>query len=236
MLDDIRERLDTSKSVNEHTSPDDSCLIHLEILAETLIQFLESLRDGVITVAMWTLIEQSLTATEKDKLPPSSEDIQAMVMDPLSTGPVHSVCMTFLAFMLMRIIKEVIPASKDDLQSPTSPNAVRRSRASSTLSDPESETSTAPSTASTHRSPSSFLDRLKRRRGPSTSTSLVSADADNVSSVAERRRTLASDYAALFAPLMIRSARDETVKGREKKVLEARKKRVLEAFLDTTQL
>jgi inositol polyphosphate 5-phosphatase INPP5B/F len=232
LLEDIRDRLDTSISVNEPTSPDESCLVHLETLAETLIHFLRSLRDGVITATMWTLIEQSLIATEKDKSLPSAEDIQAMVMDPLSSAPVHSVSMTFITFMLMRIIKEVIPTGKDDLQSPPSPNASRRSRASSMLSDPDSETSASPSISSAHKFPSLFLDRLKRRRGQSTSTGGVSTEVENVSSASDKRKTLANDYAALFAPLMIRSARDETVKGREKKVLEARKKKVLEAFLD----
>ena len=233
LLEAIRENLDTAKPINEHTDPNESCIIHLEILAETLISFLSSLRDGVVTATMWTLISQSLSASEKDKSQPpySAEDIQAMVMDPLSTAPVHSVSMTFLTFMISRIIKEIAPNTASSHR-PSAAASTRRSRASSLFSETESETSTttSPSVDAPKRS---FLDSIRRRRGQSTSTSAAEAE---VNPIEERRKALTRSYAALFAPLMIRSAQDNTAKGKEKKVLESRKRKVLEAFLETALL
>ena len=235
LLEAVRENLDTAKPINEHLNPEESCLIHLEVLAETLTSFLESLRDGVIAATMWTLISQSLSAAEKDKSLSSPEDIQAMAMDPLSSAPVHSVSMTFLTFMLSRIIKEIAPASKEQLKSPTSAASVssRRSRASSLISETGSETSTSPSVESGNKR--SFLDSIRRRRGQSTSTSTNALEQEH-NAVLDRRKALTKNYAALFAALMIRSAQDSTAKGKEKKVLESRKRKVLEAFLETAQL
>ncbi len=235
MLEDVREKLDTAKPINEHTNPNESCLIHLEILAETFTSFLGSLRDGFITATMWTAIEQSFSAADKDKSLASAEDIQAMVMEPLSSAPVHSVSMTFLTFMLGRIIKEIVPASKEHLKSPTSAASVssRRSRASSLISETGSETSMSPSLEPGNKR--SFLDSIRRRKGQSTSTSTNTADTDH-SIVLDRRKTLTKNYAALFAPLIIRSAHDGTAKGKGKKLLENRKRKVMEAFLETAQL
>ena len=273
LLEDIREKVDTASPINESTDPNESCLIRLEILAETLTSFLESLRDGFITTPMWTTIEKSFSAAEKDKsLLSSAEDIQAMVMEPLSSAPVHSVSMTFLTFMLSRIIKEIAPAApaapaskeqqqqqqqQQQLKSPASAASVsssRRSRASSLLSETEtesSETSTSTTTAPAsmeagnnngNNNKRSFLDSIRRRRGQSTSTSTSAGtnpppplDAEH-NALLDRRKTMTTNYAALFASLIIRSAHDGTAKGKEKKLLESRKRKVLEAFLETAQL
>jgi inositol polyphosphate 5-phosphatase INPP5B/F len=241
LLDEVRESLDTAKAINEHTDADGSCLIHLEILAETLVHFLESLRDGVITAIMWSSIEASLIDVEKDKTLASmtAEDIQALVMEPLSSAPVHSVSMTFLMFMLGRIIKETAPASKEQLKPPTSISASmssRRSRASSLVSETGSETSTTPGFEAGNKR--SFLDMV-RRRGQSISTSTGPAAPtlkEQHNAVLDRRKTLTKNYAALFVPLIIRSSQDASAKGKEKKALEGRKTKVLEAFLETAQL
>jgi inositol polyphosphate 5-phosphatase INPP5B/F len=234
MLETVREALDTARPINEHTNPDEPCMIRLEVLAESLTSFLESLRDGIIPTTMWTEIEQSFSTAEREKNLGSSEDIQAMVMEHLSSAPVHSVSMTFLTFMLSRILKEIAPASKEQLKTPTLAGALsRRSRASSILSETESERSTSPSVESSGKR--SFLDTIRRRRGQSISASTNAPDAETTS-VLDRRKALLKNYTALFAPLIIRSANDRLAKGKEKRILESRKRKVLEAFLETALL
>jgi hypothetical protein len=51
----------------------------------------------------------------------------------------------------------------------------------------------------------------------------------------ERRKRLVNAFSDIFAPIVIRSESDDKPKGKDKKALEARKKKVLEAFLDDRQ-
>jgi inositol polyphosphate 5-phosphatase INPP5B/F len=266
MLLGVREALDTAQAINVHNA-DEDCLIRLEVLAETLVDFLGSLRDGIVTEAMWPIIENGLIGLEKAKTA-SAEDVQAMVMEPLSSAPVHSVSMTFLTFMLGRVIKEVAPVSKDagSVASPKSTSlslslslGSRRSRASSMASQ-TSETSVGRGGEGEETGSGTVkrvLDSIRRKRGGSTSTGSTSGNAAvgsgsgtgtgngpsgssvaNASTTAEdhtiilaRRKMLMSRYSALFAPLVVRTSADASAKGKERKLLETRRKRVVEAFL-----
>ena len=236
LLADVREALDTAKPIEDRFDKDNPCLVKLEIVAETLLSFLGSLRDGIVTEPMWSTIEPQLETFEKEKTQLSAEDLQAVVMEPLSCAPVHSVSMTFLTFMLTRIVNEVVSASKEQLKSPTKDKTAtsmssRRSRASSLLSEPESVESMSPSVESTGKQ--SFLTTFRRNRGQSQSAQ--SGETHPVP-ILDRRKIMLKAYAALFAPLVIRSGQDKSIKGKEKKLLDSRKRKVLEAFLETAQL
>ena len=240
-LANVQECLDTAQPIDSRSDPDEPYILCLEVLSETLLSFLESLRDGIITAQMWATIEPQLIEREKDSKAAAmdSEDLQALVMEPLSCAPVHSVSMTFLTFMLANIMKQVAPVPREQHtreQQVKSPTASRRSRASSMLSENESETNSLAPTTSTDSAARRFLNHLPvRRRRAGTSSSQSEEVADSTKLV-ERRKHLLKNYAALFAPLIIRSELDQTVKGKERKALEGRKKRVLEAFLQTAQL
>lgn len=226
LLAGVREALDTAEPVEDAFPEDTAHIVKVEVLAETILSFLANLVDGIITESMWESIEPQLATIEKEKIRPSAEDLQAIAMEPLSSAPVHSVSMTFLTFMLTRTVNEIVPSSSEQTKSPTSA-ASRRSRASSLISDAGSENSVEGS------SKRSFLKSLRRRRG--NSQSITSAESESSPTV-DRRKVLLKNYAALFAPLIVRSARDKTAKGKDRIVLDSRKRRIVEAFLETAQL
>lgn len=232
----LREALDTAQPLEESFDADVACIIRLELLAETLLEFLRSLRDGILTPDVWADVEQKLNAAEKAKTQPTPDEIQDMVMDSISRSPVHSVSLTFITFMLMRLINELVPcgvppSTITTSATPTSPNQSRRSR-TSTLSSESEQTSHSGQGTPGRRG---LFAPLRRRRTQSISTSSEPA-ADPETPMLQRRRQLIEAYTEILAPAVIRSENDANVKGREKKALELRKKRVLEAFLDARHI
>ncbi|KEF61852.1 uncharacterized protein A1O9_03423 [Exophiala aquamarina CBS 119918] len=225
----LREALDTAQPLEESFDPDIACIIRLEVLAETLLEFLRSLGDGILTAEAWAEVEQRLNTAEKGKTQLTPDEIQDTVMDSISRSPVHSVSFTFITFMLMRIVNELVPCGVTQANAPaaTSPNPSRRSR-TSTLSSESGQTSQSGQETPGRRS---LFAPLRRRRTQSISTSSNTA-ADPKSSTLERRHQLIDAYTEILAPLVIRSENDTNVKGRERKALELRKKQVLEVFLD----
>lgn len=230
LLARVRESLDLAGPLDESFDADVTCLIRLEVLAEVLLTFLESLRDGVVTAEAWKEIEGHLDDMEKNKVQASEGDIQDMAMDALSRSPVHSVSFTFITFMLTRIINELVPygtVQPSGTTGPASPRDSKRSR-TSTLS---SETGTALPSGQTTPSKRSLFSPLRRRRNESVSSSSgVAATVEEI--LSERRQKLVGAYSEIFASAIIRSEKDSMVKGKEKKTLEARKERVMQSFLD----
>ncbi|KAK4938585.1 hypothetical protein LTR10_021016 [Elasticomyces elasticus] len=233
LLSSIREALDTASPLDTNFEPDVSCIVRLETLAETLVGFLGSLRDGIISASTWVEVEHALSAMEKSKVQANPQEIQDVVMEAISPYPVHSVSFTFITFLLTRIINELVscgaPAFTPTEVTATSPNPSRRSRTSTMSSDSEQ----APSIYSQVVSPprKGFFPALRRRPTRSVSSSTMNGT-DSEPGYVERRKRLVSDYADIFSPIVIRSQSDATVKGKDKKALETRKKRVMEAFLE----
>ena len=48
MLEGVREALDTAEPIEAQFAAEVPCLVRLEVLAETLTSFLQSLRDGIV--------------------------------------------------------------------------------------------------------------------------------------------------------------------------------------------
>ncbi|EXJ79794.1 hypothetical protein A1O3_08079 [Capronia epimyces CBS 606.96] len=232
LLAGVREALDTARPLDSNFDPDVPCLVRLEVLSETLMGFLRSLRDGIVSASTWSEVERRLSISEKGKVQATWEEIQDMVMDSISRYPVHSVSLTFITFLLTRIATELLPCGASsqslDVSVPASPNPSRRSRASTLSSDSDHVPSLAGSETPGKRS---LFPTLRRRRTRSLSSS-SGPPTDPNAAESERGKKLISAYVEIFAPVVIRSENDATVKGREKKVLEVRKRRVLEAFLD----
>lgn len=105
----VREALDTARPIHEHLNPETEAIIRLEVVAETLTEFLASVRGGIVTEEMYTSIITQLGDLEKEKhsTGPTNEEILSIVMDALGGRPVHSVSLTFLTFMLGRLLGEV---------------------------------------------------------------------------------------------------------------------------------
>ena len=228
-LAEVREALDTSSHLDEHLSPGTDPVEQLSLLAETLMSFLNSLLDGIITVEVWQVIESKLLILEKSKRLVTSDMLQDLAMEAMSTTPIHSVSLTFITFMLHRLINEVTADSVMDQQSATSAGRSRSSTSASAMSDVSLTSITSLEPVKTK---GSFLNSLTRRSTNSgVSITPVSSTTTEVNTLPGRKSQLAHVYATVFAPMIIRS--EETkLKAKEQRVQLERKVRVLEAFLN----
>lgn len=105
----VREGLDTDQPFSETFPPEIEPLHRLEAAAETLVQFLKSLEDGIVDEALWLELDKGILDREKTKKTLSREDERMWVLDTLSTAPAHSVSFTFVTFMLDRVANEIAP-------------------------------------------------------------------------------------------------------------------------------
>ncbi len=107
----VREGLDSDQPFSQTFPPEIDSLQRLEAVAETLVQFLKSLEDGVITEALWLELEKGMLEREKAKKTLSDEDERMWILDTLSTEPAHSVSFTFVTTMLAHVANEVAPVN-----------------------------------------------------------------------------------------------------------------------------
>ncbi|OCK87113.1 DNase I-like protein [Cenococcum geophilum 1.58] len=105
----------------------------LETLAGTLIVFLRSLEDGIITGGLWEKLESGMVARERAKRQLSLEDERTWVLEILSSAPNHNISFILLTSMLSRIAVEIANSTKpsrtprSSVELPTSPKvSVRR--------------------------------------------------------------------------------------------------------------
>lgn len=228
-LAEIRESLDTAEGLDSHLSPQTDPVEKLALLSETLVSFLASLRDGLITSTIWNTIEARLQMLEKSKSVADNETLQDIVMEAMSAMPVHSVSLTFMAFMLNNMLNSICSEDVEQAQSATkSSGRSRSSTSASAMSDVS--LSSVRSSGSDKRS---FLFLGRRSTNMSSSSSIaspVSPSAARTMAVNTERGRLAHGFAELFAPLVVRS--DETKLGpKQRKMQLTRKVKVLEAFL-----
>lgn len=105
----IREGLDTDRPFTEHFPPETESRQRLEAIAETLLDFLHSLADGIVTEAFWAELEKGMIEREKAKRTLTGEEERTWILDVLSGAPAHSISFTFITFMLSRIANEIAP-------------------------------------------------------------------------------------------------------------------------------
>ena len=235
MLASVRESLDTASRLDSNFDPDIPSIVRLEVLAEILTSLLISLRDGIVPGDTWTQIDANLTSMEKAKTQPTAQDVQDMVMDALSSSPVHSVSFTFITFLLLKIISEIMAngGPVPGAATPTTPTSTnqklsRRSRASTASSDAGHAPSISPQEAHGKRS---FFQSLRRPRTHSISSqSTIPETGQAEAAAAEYREKLVRGYIEVFAPIVFRAEKEGRLKEKDKKALDARKRRVLEAF------
>ncbi len=104
-----REGLDTDTPFAQLFPPEAGSLQRLEAVSETLVQFLHSLEDGIITESLWQELEKGMLDREKAKTTLSDEDERTWILDILSSAPAHSVSFTFITFMLSQVANELAP-------------------------------------------------------------------------------------------------------------------------------
>lgn len=104
----VREALDTDQSFNELVPAETSSLQRLEAVAETLLTFLQSLEDGIVTEAQWTELEKGILERGKSK-PVPTEDEGMQILELLSRSPPHSTLFSSIVFTLSRVADQIAP-------------------------------------------------------------------------------------------------------------------------------
>ncbi|EEP79386.1 predicted protein [Uncinocarpus reesii 1704] len=238
----IREALDTSTPFFAHFPPEIPSRHRAELLSETLISFLRSLHDGVITKALWSELESQIPLHEKPRPAPLiTEQAQSRVLEAISTSPAHSVSFTFLTFMLNRIAGEVAPLGTSTTSmplSPATPSVASHGRASTDLSEPSS-----PSVSTSTRSSITFPFRFKSR-----SRTLSSSDGNDApminsrpptsnapsnahTATLARRQAVYKAFVGIFVDVIFSKDIAVPEKDKEKRAFEERKRSILEPFL-----
>lgn len=246
LLASVREALDTNQSLTSFFAPEIPPLHRLELLCETLLTFLNSLSDGIVTAFVWQEMEQHLIAREKSKSPYRSwEETQAWVLESLAYSPAHSVSFTFVTFMLARIANEVAPVPSSTQPTTTSKHEKDKhsdhkkhhspTRTKSQDKDQENKNPTEPSSPRppsfqppTPASAAAFISAGSFRR---KNRSLSESDTTGDSFAAVRRQAVESSLASIFGRVLISADVPVPAKEKERRAAEERKRGIVEPFL-----
>jgi len=228
-LSEIREALDTAESLDEHLSPCTNPAERLELLSETFLDFLGSLNDGIIISSVWQTIEAKMQIHERTKTELNTDLMQEIVMEAISSTPVHSVSLTFIIFMLNRTINEVSADSSQQARSENVP--VSRSRSSTSASAMSNISLASAKSSDSSKSKRYFLPSLTRRTANSSTAATPVSPTGESAALQVDKAQLAHRYAEVFAPLLIRSD-DTKSKAKDKRIQLGRKTKALESFLN----
>ncbi|KAF3396187.1 Type I inositol polyphosphate 5-phosphatase 8 [Penicillium rolfsii] len=236
MLASVRESLDTNGSLSSIFVPETSSLHRLEILAETLLTFLNSLSDGIVTANTWQLMEQHLITREKSKgLPLSWEETQAWVLESLAYSPAHSVSFTFVTFMLARIANEVAPVPSTAQSNSTTSNTKNQSGSSQNSTESiQTQDQTQPSDSifpipPTPASAAAFISGGSFRRKTRSSESDIASN--STANAVARRQAVEAALATIFSRVLISAAVPTPAKEKDRRASDERKKSIIEPFL-----
>ncbi|KAL4784606.1 Endonuclease/exonuclease/phosphatase [Aspergillus varians] len=220
-----REALDTNQAFNQVFGPEMSSLHRLEILGETLVAFLRSMKDGIIPALVWQNLDQQIQARERAKQPPLSwEDSQAWVLDSLAWSPAHSVSFTFVTFMLARIASEIAPVPSTPPRGSKEPTLKENTKENTKESKGDRSSTSTPVTRA------SFISTGSFRRMPTISTPPASQDL-MITPIAQRRLAVESALAGFFSTVLVSTDVPIPSKDKERRLLEERERSIIEPFL-----
>lgn len=131
----IREGLDNESDFKLLFRPEGASAVdRLEALAETLLEFVTNLEDGIVTVEMWASIEkQMLDRENSNQNRQTPEEERTWISELLALAPAHNISFLFITSMLFRIANE-IASSSSSTRPLDSERAVTRSSRDSTRS------------------------------------------------------------------------------------------------------
>jgi hypothetical protein len=226
-LASVREALDTNQDFRSIFAPEVTSLHRLELLCETLLAFLRSLRDGIVTAPIWEKMEQQMVTRERTKSPPLSwDETQAWVLETLAYSPAHSVSFTFVTFMLAHIANEIAPLPSTAPALPEISNQQHQDKKRDSVLFTRSGEPPDPRAAETAASVSG--GSVKRRPRVLTASSLSGLQAN----ASDRRQAVETALSSIFASALI-SASTVPSKDKERRALEERKRSIIEPFLKT---
>lgn len=225
--------LDTDRAIADAFPPEvDSCR-RLETVADVLLLFLRSLKDGMISEPLWTKIEQapiralSQAAASGAAADAQSDDDRGAILDVLSTAPNHNISFVFLTTTIAKVVGELTPLRKAGTETATA-----------SPTSPTSTSSGAPPQASSGGAASGAIAAIGAlgRRSISLRRSLTigsssSSQAALVEALAalERRKAKEKKVAQVFGGAVCRAPTPG--KDKEKRALEAKQAAVVELFL-----
>ncbi|EEH37273.1 phosphatase family protein [Paracoccidioides lutzii Pb01] len=251
LLSRVRDALDTNTPFSSVFPPELPSRHRVELLSETLLSFLKSIRGGIITAPLWHELERHVINLEKSKSSPlTTEQLQTQILEVISSSPAHSVSFTFVTFMLNRVVNEIAPLSPtNSLSTPLSPTTSKpffsrrtHSISETSLSDPLQSIPTSPSTITNSAPASSMVNamsrtfsiRLGKPGNQSTSGSypdVPTAIAAKATAASARRQAVSKIFARIFAQTIFSNDIERPEKERERRVWEDRRKAILEPFL-----
>ena len=80
-----------------------------EVLAETMVRFVNSIDGGIVSDELWSQISHALHEDEKSKHETQLDERRALVMETLAASPASSAAFTYVVFTLARIVSELAP-------------------------------------------------------------------------------------------------------------------------------
>lgn len=112
-IDAVREALDLASDLQQPLKEIPTAAQRLQCISTVLITFLASLTDGIVPATAWDQITSRLASFEKASstmpTPLRTDDVRDIVQEALTetATSAHSVSLTFITFMLTRIISEL---------------------------------------------------------------------------------------------------------------------------------
>ncbi|KAL2754916.1 hypothetical protein ACRALDRAFT_1064677 [Sodiomyces alcalophilus JCM 7366] len=126
-ISSLIEALDTDQPLAESLPLDSPSSHRLEVVSEVLLLFLRGLTDGIITAPLWAKMDVALPQLSAPASHPlrlteaEAEDDKEAILDILSAAPNHNIAFVFLSAALAKVVEDLSPLSRADVQALTSP-------------------------------------------------------------------------------------------------------------------
>ncbi|POS74059.1 endonuclease/Exonuclease/phosphatase [Diaporthe helianthi] len=216
----VIDALDTDQPITDSLPPEADPCQRLEAVAKALLLFLEGLTDGILNTSIWSKVEDAPIRAlgqgpaTKGLSQDSTEDDKSIILDILMAAPNHNICFVFLTTTLAKVIGELAPLKKSEVDALNSAGPGRQAGgAGGGIGGAISRRS------------------MSLRRSVTGGGSSAAAAMPVVEAVAslERRKAREQRVAHIFGPLICRS--EMPAREKERKALEDKQKTVVELFL-----
>lgn len=226
LLADVIAILDTDRPIADAFPAETNPCQRLETVAEVLLLFLQGLVDGVISMPLWSKIEQAPIRALGQGLPGSAsntpEDDRTVILDILANAPNHNICFVFLTTTLVKVLAELAPISKNDMETLTA--ARRNVGHQSTPSAGGAGAAIGGAIGAIGRRSLSFRRSVTMGGSQATTTPTIEAIA-----ALEKRKARERKVAQIFGKVVCRATKP--AKDKERKTLEGKQTTVVELFL-----
>ncbi|RKF56300.1 putative phosphatase family protein [Golovinomyces cichoracearum] len=222
----IIEALDTGQNLHDVFAPEILAIERLEVVSEVLLIFLSCLSDGIVTVDLWSSLENSYANRGT-----SPEEIKTWALDILSASPNHNISFVFLMSMLAQVTTELAPVIFNSDSNSSNSNI-------SISGSPNLATAIPKQTSNVVVIDSAIRRSLSwRMKAPISSSSSVAALPSFPTSQSTqvpypmliKREIIAKGMTEVFTPIIFRDIIG--MKDREKKAVDEKRRAILQSFI-----